>query len=505
MPRVELIRSGWITALLYSTIVFAATISSVAGQSEDESKSERHRALARTHIEWPTGAEVWEVISLRNYNTRLVVLSTSLLSFAAGLVGSFLLLRKRSLMGDALAHATLPGIGIAFAVMVLAGGSGKSLPGLLVGATISGVIGVLIMLAIRNTTRLRDDVAMGLVLSVFFGIGTAILGMVQNMPGASAAGLESFIYGKTASIVWSDFLFIASVTTFVATLAVLLFKEFTLLCFDEAFACAQGWSALWLDILLLALVTAVTVIGLQSVGLILIIAVLITPPTAARFWTQSLPKMMVLAAVIGGVSGWVGASVSALLPRMPAGAVIVLVAAAFFLMSMIFAPARGILARWLRHRQLRKKVNRQHILRAAYEILEAEARLGGVAEPVVNAPLSLPDLLAKRTWSSRDLGHILTTEVKMGHIGRSDDGKLRLSEAGFGEAARITRNHRLWEVYLVTHAEIAPSHVDRDADMVEHILEADLVRQLEEELRERNSWIPVPPSPHRIPSPHPTA
>src|SRR5690606_37344287 len=142
---------------------------------------------------WPAAAEWLDVLLLRNYNTALVVLGTTLLGIAAGLVGSYLLLRKRSLMGDALSHATLPGIAIAFAVMVSLGGEGKSLPGLLLGATLSGVAGIGTMLVIRNTTRLREDVAMGFVLSVFFGVGVASLRLVQNLPGASAAGLESFI------------------------------------------------------------------------------------------------------------------------------------------------------------------------------------------------------------------------------------------------------------------------------------------------------------------------
>ena len=494
--------------ILTSTIVYCLLQFSILGTaSADETNTSQHSGFSSvfSSVDWPSAHEVWEVISLQNYNTRLVVLSTTLLGIAAGFVGSFLLLRKRSLMGDALSHATLPGIGIAFAVMVALGGTGKSLPVLLLGATLSGILGLLVMLAIRNTTHLRDDVAMGLVLSVFFGAGTAILRMVQDLPGGSAAGLESFIYGKTASIVWSDFLLIALVALMVAIAAIAFYKEFTLLCFDENFAATQGWPTLWLDVLLLALVTAVTVIGLQAVGLILVIAFLITPPTAARFWTQNLPTMMVLSALLGGISGWLGASISALFARLPAGAIIVLVAASLFLASMIFAPSRGVLARWNRHRLLRKKVNRQHLLRAAYEILESEALLTSAAEPTLNTPFLRSELQSKRTWTPRELNRILKTESALGHIEVVGDGKLRLSEAGFGEAARITRNHRLWEVYLVTHADIAPSHVDRDADLVEHVLEADLVRQLEEELRERRTWIPVPPSPHLIPTtPKPT-
>lgn len=442
----------------------------------------------------PEWSDILDVLLLRNYNTRLVVLSTALLGIASGLVGTFLLLRKRSLMGDALSHATLPGIAIAFAVMVAMGGSGKSLPGLLLGATISGVAGILVMLLIRNTTRLRDDVAMGFVLSVFFGVGVASLQMVQNIPGASAAGLESFIYGKTASIVQSDFELIALVAGSVSLLSVFFLKEFLLLCFDDGFAAAQGWPTLFLDLLLLTLVTAVTVIGLQAVGLILVIAFLITPPTAARFWTQKIEHMLLLSALIGGISGAVGAAISAVTPSLPAGAVIVLVAAFLFLLSLLLAPPRGVIPRIVRQLRLRRKVDRQHLLRAAYEILEEERG----DKPMRNIPFPREKLLAKRAWSERDLQRILRIARREDHLDPAEPGQIRLSESGFGEAARITRNHRLWETYLITHADIAPSHVDRDADMVEHILGAELVRDLERILNERHVATPMPPSPHVI-------
>lgn len=445
---------------------------------------------------FPPVGEILEVLTLQNYNTRLVVLSTALLGIASGLVGGFLLLRKRSLMGDALSHATLPGIGIAFMIMVSMGYSGKSLPGLLLGATISGIAGVLLMLLIRNTTRLRDDVGMGFVLSVFFGIGVAVLSMAQNIPGANAAGLESFIYGKAASIIMSDFLLIAGVAVFASIASLLFLKEFTLLCFDDAFARAEGWPALFLDIFLLGLVTAVTVIGLQSVGLILVIAFLITPPTAARFWTQRLSHMLLFSALFGLISGWLGASISALTPELPAGAVIVLVAATLFLISMLFAPTRGVLPRFFRQYRLRVKVDRQHFLRAAFELIEAQNEPG--AGPINNVPFDREALVEKRTWSPKKLSRILRVAQREDHLEPTERGMLRLSEPGFGEAARVTRNHRLWEAYLIKHADIAPSHVDRDADMVEHILGAEMVQQLEADLSKREVEAAMPPSPHNI-------
>ncbi len=437
----------------------------------------------------------WELLSetlrLEQYNTRLVVLGVAFLGATAGLVGSFLLLRKQSLLGDALSHATLPGIGIAFALMSALGFTGKSLPGLLIGATITGLFGVLLVLAIRKTTRLKDDAAMGIVLSVFFGLGVAILKMVERLPGQSAAGLDGFIYGKTASMVWSDFVLIAIILVITTAVTIALLKELTLLCFDANFASTQGWPVLWLDIILMALVTAVTVVGLQAVGLILIIAFLITPPTAARFWTNRLGWMLFLSSTIGAISGWLGVSISALYSNLPAGAIIVISAATIFLFSMIFGTARGVLPRYLRHLKLLRKVGRQHLLRSTYEILEETQD----TKPLKNLPIPIDLLRKHRYWSKGELAKLIRQARSEDHIERQPSGELRLSESGFGEASRITRNHRLWELYLIKYADIAPSHVDRDADMVEHLLGAEIVHQLEAEL---DLSKPTIDSPHTI-------
>ncbi|MBC2593236.1 metal ABC transporter permease [Ruficoccus amylovorans] len=436
--------------------------------------------------------DIFRVATLQDYNTRLVVLTTFILGLASGLIGSFLLLRKRSLMGDALSHACLPGIGLAFIIMVAAGETGKYLPGLLAGAAITGVAGVGLVMAVRNTSRIKDDTAMSLVLSVFFGGGISILAMAQDMPGASAAGLEYFIYGKTASMVMQDFWLLTGVAGLVLLGSLLLMKEFTLLCFDEGYGKSLGWPVHTLDLVMLALVTLVTVVGLQAVGLILIIAFLITPAAAARFWTENLKKMLLLAAVIGALSGWLGAAVSALLPRLPAGAVIVLTAASLFLLSMIFGSARGVLKRALGHARLKRKVGRQHLLRAVYEIQEAHCE--NESQAPANVPVPFDELSRKRSWTLKQLRKLIQRAGREDHIESFDGETLSLSESGYGEAARITRNHRLWEIFLITHADIAASHVDRDADSVEHVLSPDMVRELEQKLDMRT----VPASPHPL-------
>lgn len=441
-------------------------------------------------------AHLWETLLLRNYNTRLVVLSTVLLGLASGLVGTFLLLRKRSLLGDALSHATLPGIVIAFAIMVRLGEEGKNLPALLTGAAVTGMLGVYLVLLIRRTTKLKDDAAMGIILSVFFGAGVALLSMVQTMPQASAAGLEGFITGKTASMIASDFVLISVVCVISVVCSVVFLKELTLLCFDDGFAASMGWNVMVLDMIMVSLVGAVTIVGLQSVGLILIIAFLIIPSSAAGFWTHNLRMMLILSGCLGGLSGWVGASVSALFPGLPAGAVIVLAAAAIFVVSLLFGPARGLLPRLSRQRRLVRKVGRQHLLRSVYEILEdtQEPDPG----PTRNLPISIDEVIGHRSWGRQEVLRLLQNALRNGHIEFPKPGFVCLSESGFGEAARVTRNHRLWELFLIRHADIAPSHVDRDADMVEHVLGPDIVRQLEDELDHSEASVPIPPSPHTI-------
>jgi len=464
------------------------------------------RSITDTAIGWPGWQQVARVLSLQDHNTRVVIIGTTLLGVAAGLIGTFMLLRKRALMADALSHATLPGIAIAFMVMVILGGDGKSLPGLLAGALISGVLGVGCVLVIRHFTRLKEDAALGVVLSVFFGAGIALLGIIQKMEAGHAAGLESFIYGKTASMLTSDAMMIAAAAAIIALASALLFKEFTLICFDQGYARAQGWPVMLLDVLMMALVVGVTVIGLQAVGLILVIALLVIPPAAARFWTHRLLGMLLVAGFIGALSGLLGAGLSALLPRLPAGAVIVVVAGLAFLVSMIAGPAQGLSVRWIEHHRLSRKVARQHLLRAMFEYGErlsgtglSAARAGagfkGPAETEGHS-VSFDHLVAQRSWSAGQLRRLLAAARREGLIHQDAGAGWSLTERGLAEARRVVRNHRLWELYLITHADIAASHVDRDADQLEHVLGSELVERLESLLGEGEPTRPVPYSPH---------
>ena len=446
-----------------------------------------------------------EALLLQNYNTRLVVLSTTLLGIASGMIGSFMLLRKRALMGDALSHATLPGVVLAFLVMQThSEDGGKWLPGLLLGAALFGVLGFLSVQAIREHTRIKDDAAMAIVLSVFFGGGVALLGIAQSLPNSSSAGLETFIYGKVASMLLVDFWLLAGVTLAVIFICLLFYKEFQMVCFDESFAAAAGWPVAWVDRLMLSALTLVTVAGLQSVGLLLVIAFLITPAAAARQWTHQLRWMLLLAMLFGGLSGWLGSTFSAALPNMPAGAVIVLAGTCLFVVSSFVGTDRGWLVRVFKERRLRRKVAHQHILRALYEAIEQskEQSEESKAQNSWDETISWERLLQKRSWSKHQLEKAAWWAYRHALLERPGSDGLRFTKGGLEEAWRITRNHRLWEMYLIEFADIAPSHVDRDADTVEHVLGRELTHELEKRLGsnepEEGKAGAMPKSPHEL-------
>jgi manganese/zinc/iron transport system permease protein len=433
-----------------------------------------------------------DFILLRDHGTRVVLIGTMLLGAACGVVGSFLLLRKRALLADALSHATLPGVAGAFMVAVLLGASGRSLPVLLLGALVSGVIGVLCVSLLTSQTRLKDDAALGVVLSVFFGIGLALMSIVQQMPAASQAGLESFIFGQAASMVQADTLLIAVIAMVVTATCLLLFKELRLICFDRDFARGQGLPVTALDLLLLGLVTVTTVIGLQAVGLVLVIALLVIPPAAARFWTQRLPVMTLLAMLIGAASSAIGVALSATDARLPSGASIVLVASVLFAISLLFGRTAGVVPRLLLQMRSRRAIRREHLLRSIYEMIEPH-----VAGDAIEQVRFDRDDLARSLGKAR-----VTDDIEFGLRERwltldTDGAALRLTPLGAAEAKRLTRNHRLWETYLLTHADVAAEHVDHTADDVEHVLGPALTRELEMILsRQQNAAMPA--SPHAI-------
>jgi manganese/zinc/iron transport system permease protein len=396
-------------------------------------------------------------------NTTWVVAGTTLLGVAGGVAGSFALFRQRSLFADALGHATLPGVCAAFLAAHALGGSGRSLPVLLAGAAGAALVATVCMQAMLRWSRLREDAVIGVVLSVSFGIGIVLLSYIQTLPSGDQGGLKTFLFGQTAAMQQQDALTMGAIALAAVLVGWAFFKEFALLAFDEAFAVATGLPVALLDLLLLLLVVATTVAGLQAVGLVLVIALLVIPAVSARLWTDRAATAVVLAAVFGALGGWIGSSWSSVAPRLPAGAVIVLVSAAFFVVGLLVAP-RGVVASLTRRTRLSLRTTTDHVLKS---LLDQEQSTEELARSI-----------GARPWSLRPLLCVLRLR---GRVDRSGS-MWRLTEKGRAVGAAIARNHALWTAYLVRDAAVAPDHVDPSAEAVEHILDDELVRALEASL-----------------------
>lgn len=436
------------------------------------------------------------VLTLRDYNTRVVLLGTGLLGISGGVIGSFMLLRKQSLVADVVGHSALPGIALAFILgEVIQPGSGKSVPMLLLGALLAGTAGAISVIVVDRYSKIKSDAALAIVLSVFYGLGAALLTVVQRVPSGSAAGLKDYLNGKTASLIAADVWIFAGTALLLLGITLVLFKELTLVCFDPDFAQARGWPVFMFDVLLIGLVVGVTVIGMQSVGLILVVAILVTPATSARFWTDDIRMMTWLAGGFGGGSAVIGTLLSAAFPRVAAGAVIVLAGGAVFLVSLLFGLRRGVIWRWIQQQRMQSRIGRHDLLRALYERIEEQSGNAPDDHALLEARVRSSELLASRSWTSRRLNGLICRAEEEGFVRQRPGGDCQLTSEGAALARRATRNHRLWELYLITYADIAASRVDRAADQIEHVLEPEVVRELESRLA-RNLAEAMPTSPH---------
>ena len=279
-------------------------------------------------------------VAFLTYNTLVVAVGVAAVGCAAGVVGTFGVLRKRALVGDAAAHATLVGVATA---LLLTGQ--RDLAVLLVGGLLSAMVAIVLLVFIRKFTRTRDDAATAIVLSVSFGLGiTLISGMVsRGVPGSG--GLERFLLGHTASLTVNDALLLGTVSVVGVLCIVVGLKEATLVAFDSDFAAAAGWPAATIDLVLIGLIAVMVVVGLPAAGAVLVTALVVIPPAVARQWTERLIPMLVIAGLVGLFSGLVGVVLSSLAVQVPTGPVVVLVATAFLIVSILVAPCRGILWR----------------------------------------------------------------------------------------------------------------------------------------------------------------
>ncbi|MDF1752153.1 MAG: iron chelate uptake ABC transporter family permease subunit [Verrucomicrobiales bacterium] len=419
---------------------------------------------------------VWEqakrILSLKDPTVRIALTGCLLLGVCCGLLGSIIVVRQFALAGDTLAHAVLPGIALGYLWAME-----KSPIHLFIGAIIAGVIGSVVVSLIQQTTRLKRDTSLGIVLGGFYAIGIVLVSMVQNhMPG-DAGGLKSFLFGKAAAMTEIDLVLIATITGISLVIFLLFFGQLKVVSFDATFARSIGISERFYHYLLMLLLAWAVVSALQAVGVVLVSAMLVIPASTAYLLTDRLHWMVVFSVIIGMIVSTVGVFISFLGPGLPTGPFIVLTAASVFSIVFIAAPRHGRIAKWWSRRKQSHQIRRENVLKAIYHLQEAD--------DFENEWVGLSELIGKRKKRQEEVLHEIDLLDKKDLVEWDREGeRLRFEGAGLQRAKEIVRNHRLWELYLTNKANIAPDHVHDDAEKIEHILGEDLVREMEKSLED---------------------
>ena len=369
----------------------------------------------------------WLIQLFSDYTLRTVALGAGALGMVSGTLGAYAVLRRQSLLGDAISHAALPGIVLAF----LLTGSKATLV-LVLGAAAAGLLGTLIVMAVIGASRVPEDSALGIVLSVFFGFGLVLLTYVQKLPDARQAGLETFLFGQAATLLQRDVVVIAALGA-IALLSVLLFwKEFKLLAFDREFGATLGFPMRAIDVVLTTMLVLAIVVGLQTVGVVLMSAMVVAPAAAARQWTHALGRMVLLSALFGALAGVTGALASSSAPGVATGPAVVLAATSIVLVSLLFAPARGVAWRALERRRRQREIREDAVLLDLYAL----AAQHGQQEHAHRAEVLVA--MRPRVGVERSLEAL----AERGDARQAGDGGWLLTAQGRAHARDLSRSER---------------------------------------------------------------
>ena len=358
-----------------------------------------------------------------DYTARTILLGAASLGIVSGVVGSYAVLRKQSLVGDVMSHAALPGIVLAFIIM----GVKEQLP-ILIGAALSAVLAVFLINLITSNSRIKTDSAMGMALSVFFGLGLVLLTYAQRMPDANQAGLDKFLFGQAEALVEKDVLVIGVTGLFALLVVGLFWKEFKLLCFDPDFGGTMGFSMKSLDLLVTAVIVSAIVIGLQTVGVVLMSSMLIAPAVAARQWTGGMGSMVILAALIAAVSGVTGVALSAGLENVPTGPAVIVCVSLIAFFSVLFSP-NGFFTLRFKDARSRREIKKDYVLKALHD-LALEHNDPGYAHS--------EKLLALGSEKGFNVRKSLLQLQTAGYVERAGEENWRLTPSGIREIRRLS-------------------------------------------------------------------
>ncbi len=390
--------------------------------------------------------------ALRYYPMQIA--GSAIIGMTLGVLGAFVVLRRMALIGDALSHAILPGVVVAFLVMERFAAHSDGLIqvwGLFVGALVAGLVTAGAIGWVTRNARAKEDSAIGIVFTAMFGLGVILISL---QPKGTHFDLTCFLFGLPLAIEWQDFLSILIVSPVALGFVVLAYRGLKMLSFDPQMASAVGLPVGFLHYALMALLAATVVAALRTVGVIMSVAMLITPAATAYQLTNRLSVRLVLSGLFGGLSATAGFLIAFVL-NIPTGPAMVLVATLFFFVALLVGPEYGLIGRMLRRRAVRRHISEEDVLK----VLAKAGRSRMVEEIAGEIPLS-----GARTRAAA--GRL----ARQGLVATGGDGALALTAAGAERGARLVRSHRLWETYLASE-KIAPEHLHAEAERLEHLHE----------------------------------
>lgn len=410
---------------------------------------------------------MWEDIlyffSFQDNTINFVLIGSILLGTTSGVLGVLVVLNKKALIVDAIAHSILPGVCIGFMIAGV-----KSPLYLLGGGVLTGAISVMLVQWIPSITVIKNDAAIAISLSTLFAFGVIGLNLIQNSGNPNQAGLNDYLFGKAATIVESDLYLFSTICIIILVAIIGLFNTFKSYLFDASFTYAKGFPNKLIAFIINTSVILITAIGIRTVGIVLMSAMIIAPAVAARYWSNNFAKNLWLAGIFGSISAVVGVLISYLSPNMPTGPWIVC-ALAFTALSSIFFSPKGIIKNQIKRAQNRKKILTDNILKAFYKSSNTEKKL--------EIGLSFEEILMQRSFAVQQLEKGLRYLQRQNLI-VFDGYKYHLTTKGLKSSKRIVRLHRLWELYLQEYMNLPADHVHESAESIEHILTPELEAQL---------------------------
>ena len=387
------------------------------------------------------------------------LVASSLVGIMCGILGCFIVLRNMALIGDALSHAVLPGVVLAFLLV-----QGQSALGFFGGAVTAGLLAAVAITWIQRNVKTKNDAAIGIVFTAMFSLGVIGISYVGRQPGVHL-DLKDFLFGNVLLVTPEDLWLTAAITGYVLLSVIVFYRYLFITTFQPVIAQTMGISVRAVHYFLMLLLSFAVVASLQTVGVILVVAMLVTPASTALLLSDRLQNVLALAALFGLLSAVVGLSVSIVLETVP-GPAMAIVATLFYLLAVFFSPEKGLVHRFFQKRKLQGRIRLEDTLKQAFQLQQQ----GALSEAVLQqqAGVGRP-LLQKQLNKLRQKGWL-------------DKEQLSLTEQGKEEARRLVRAHRLWETYLADKVGLSAEQIHEEAEKYEHFLTDEILDEVDKTL-----------------------